>query len=112
MTAFVSLAEQSHSLLLVLLIVLHLVRLPGGGLLQQLVAPHQHLLHVVLGGHGEVRVVGSRPELVTRHDEEDQRGELLEHWVQPLVLKEERNYIFGWIFFVPLTWKGTVILRR
>ena len=95
MTALVSLAEQSHSLLLILLVVLDLVGLPGGGLLQQLVAAHQHLLHVVLGGHGEVGVVGGRAELVARHDEEDQSGELLEHRVQPLVLKTEKKSSFS-----------------
>ena len=96
MTALVSLAEQSHSLLLVLLVVLDLVGLPGGGLLQQLVAAHQHLLHVVLGGHGKVGVVGSRPELVASHDEEDQSGELFEHRVQPLVLQTGKKLNFRW----------------
>ena len=86
MTTLVRLAEQSHCLLLVLLVVLDLVRLPIGGLLEKLVAPHQDLLHVVIG-HGEIGIVGSRPKLVASHDEEDQSGELLEHRVQPLVLK-------------------------
>ena len=94
MTAFISLAEQSHCLLLVLLVVLDLVRLPGGGLLQQLVAAHQDLLNVVLRGHGEVRVVRSRPELVASHDEEDKSGELFEHRVQPLVLKTIKEIKF------------------
>ena len=88
MTALVSLAEQSHSLLLVLLVVLDLVGLPRGGLFQELVAAHQDLLHV-LGGHGEIRVVGGRSELVASHHEEDQSRELLEHRVEPLVLITE-----------------------
>ena len=89
MTTLVRLTEQSHCLLLVLLVVLDLVRLPSGGLLQKLVAPHQDLLHVIHVGHGKIGIVGGRAELVTSHDEEDQSGELLEHRVQPLVLKTE-----------------------
>ena len=49
---------------------------------------NKNFLHVVvIRGNCEVRVIGGWPELVTRHDKEDEGGHLLEHLIQPLVLK-------------------------
>ena len=56
---------------------------------------HAELVQVVVGGDGEVGVVGGGPELVARHHEEHERRHLPEHLVKPLVLKREVNLCDG-----------------
>ena len=67
--------------------------------------PHLEVV-VVLGGDGEVGVVGGGPELVARHHEEDERRHLAEHLVQPLVLQLDggaRKLTFFFLLSVSLS---------
>ena len=44
------------------------------------------LIHLLLGGEGEIWIVAGRSELVSRHHEEYKCRHLFKHFIQPGVL--------------------------
>ena len=98
MTELIRLAEEHNSFFIIVTII-NLVRLPGSYLIPEGTAANKHFFIIVLCCHRKVWIIGSWPEFVSGHHKEDQGGHLLEHGVQPLVLRGmhvrmiTRNYV-------------------